>query len=157
MEARMRSVLTAVVVAALASLAPGLAETTTSMVVPVVAVDNPQQLLSLDVVDPSGGPIGKVVNVRTGSDGKISRVMVMLVTPEGMGRVAAIRPERLSFDRRELKLVGDYSAAQLTQLAETATTPKGMDTSRSSGMVQRPDPGGPGGGIPGGSPLPMGR
>src|ERR1051325_3625728 len=121
-----------------APAAPALAEQTTSMIVPVAGIDNPQQLVSLNVVDPNGGPIGDVVKVKTGSDGKATRVMVMLSFREGLGRVASIRPERLSFDRRQLVLIGDYTSAELTQLAATATTPNGMDIGRSTGMVQRP-------------------
>ena len=113
----------------------------TSMTVPVVAVDNPRQLVSLNVVDPSGAPVGDVVMVKTGSDGRASRVLVKLSTPEGLGRVAAVRPERLYFDRREDRIVAQFSAAELTQLAETATVPSGVDTSRSSGMMpMRPEP-----------------
>jgi hypothetical protein len=112
----------------------------TSMTVPVVAVDNPQQLVSLNVVDPSGAPIGDVFQVRMGSDGKVSRVMVRLAIPDAMGRVAAVRPERLFFDRRDLRVVGQFSAAELSQLAATSTTPSGIDMGRSSGMVARPLP-----------------
>jgi|SRR5690348_3354325 len=119
---------------------PAVAQQSPSMIVPVAAVDNPQQLVSLNVVDPSGGPVGDVVKVKTGSDGKATRVMVMLSFAEGSGRVAAIRPERLSFDRRQLVLVAQYSAAELRQLAATATTPNGIDLGKSSGMVQRPMP-----------------
>jgi len=124
-------------ISAMLGSAPAFAGQITSMIVPVVAVDNPQQLVSLNVVDPSGVPIGDVVKVKTGSDGKVSRVLVMLSYTEGLGRVAAIRPERLFFDRRELKLVGQFSAAEMTQLAATATVPTGVDTSQSSGMVTR--------------------
>jgi len=124
-------------IAAILGASPALAQQITSMTVPVVAVDNPQQLVSLNVVDPGGAPIGDVVQVRMGSDGRASRVMVKLSTPDGMGRVAAIRPERLFFDRRDLKLVGQFSAAELTQLAATATMPSGVDTSHSSGMPTR--------------------
>ena len=127
-------------VAALLTTSPALAQQMTSMMVPVVAVDNPQQLVSLNVVDPSGAPIGDVVQVRTGSGGKVSRVMVKLAIPDAMGRVAAVRPERLSFDRRDLKVVGQFSAAELTQLAATSTSPSGIDMGRSSGMVARPMP-----------------
>src|SRR5579859_8130415 len=92
-------------IAAILAASPAFAQQQiTSMTVPVVAVDNPQQLVSLNVVDPSGAPIGDVVQVRTGSDGKVSRVMVRLAIPDAMGRVAAVRPERLFFDRRDLRV-----------------------------------------------------
>jgi hypothetical protein len=64
--------------------------------------------------------------------------MVALTTVDGAGRVAAIRSERLSFDKTRRVLVAQYTPAQLTQLAATATTPSGIDTSRSSGQVMRP-------------------
>ena len=128
-------------IAAILGASPALAQQQiTSMTVPVVAVDNPQQLVSLNVVDPGGAPIGDVVQVRTGSDGKVSRVMVRLAIPDAMGRVAAVRPERLFFDRRDLRVVGQFSAAELSQLAATSTTPSGIDMGRSSGMVARPMP-----------------
>src|SRR5579859_6301986 len=91
-------------IAAILAASPALAQQITSMTVPVVAVDNPQQLVSLNVVDPSGAPIGDVFQVRMGSDGKVSRVMVRLAIPDAMGRVAAVRPERLFFDRRDLRV-----------------------------------------------------
>jgi len=125
-------------IAAAIGTAPSFAQQVTSMTVPVVAVDNPQQLVSLNVVDESGAPIGDVVQVRTASDGKASRVMVRLAIPEAMGRVAAVRPERLFFDRRDLRVVGQFSAAELAQLAATSTTPSGIDMGRSSGLVARP-------------------
>lgn len=119
-------------------VAPASAQQIANMVVPVVSVDNPQQLVSLNVMDTEGAPIGDVVKVKTDSDGKASRVLVMLATREGLGRVAWIRAERLSYDRRDLKLVGQFSAAELEQLAATATTPNGIDLGRSGGLVQRP-------------------
>jgi len=128
-------------IAAILGASPAFAQQQiTSMTVPVVAVDNPQQLVSLNVVDPSGAPIGDVIQVRTGSGGKVSRVMVRLAIPDAMGRVAAVRPERLFFDRRDLRVVGQFSAAELSQLAATSTTPSGIDMGRSSGMVARPMP-----------------
>lgn len=141
---RIASVCALLAIAAILGTAPAIAQQQiTSMAVPVGAVDNPQQLVSLNVVDPSGAPVGDVVKVKTGSDGRASRVLVRLSTPEGLGRVAAVRPERLVFDRREDKLVGQFSAAELTQLAETATVPSGIDTSRSTGMMTaRPMPSG---------------
>ena len=105
--------------------------------VPVETLDNPEQLASLGVVDASGTPVGKVVSVKTDSDGKAKRVMVALMTAEGAGRVAAIRPERLTFDRTKRLLVAQFTPAQLTQLAATATTTGGLDTSQSSGRVMR--------------------
>jgi hypothetical protein len=109
--------------------------------VPVGTLDNPQQIVSLSVVDASGAPFGKVVSVKKGSDGKAKRVMVALTTADGAGRVAAIRSERLAFDRTEHVLVSTFTPAQLTQLAATATTmASGVDTSASSGRVSRPLP-----------------
>jgi len=132
------SVCALICIAATLGMAPAFAQQTTSMTVPLIAVDNPQQLVSLNVVDASGSPIGDVVQVRTASDGKVSRVMVRLAIPDAMGRVAAVRPERLFFDRRDLRVVGQFSAAELTQLAATSTTPSGIDMGRSSGLVARP-------------------
>lgn len=158
----MRPITKALILACLASLAaPAVAQQITDMVVPVAAVDNPQQLLSLNVVDPNGGPIGDVVKVKTGSDGRASRILVMLAIPEGVGRVATMRAERLVFDRRADNIVAQFTAAELTQLALTATTPSGIDLGRSSGMVQRANPmGGQGSsdpGVPGAGFVPMGR
>ena len=120
---------------ALIAAVPGYAQTS---IVAVATLDNPQQLATMDVVDPNGAPIGRVVNVKTGSDGKASRVMVMLSFAEGMGRVAAIRPERLGLDKARGVVVAQYTSAELTQLAATATTPSGIDVGRSSGLVARP-------------------
>jgi hypothetical protein len=108
-----------------------------STTVQVETLDNPAQLASLNVVDASGAPVGTVVSVKTGSDGKAKRVMVALTTADGAGRVAAIRPERLTFDKTKHLVVALFTPAQLTQLAATATTPAGIDTSRSSGQVMR--------------------
>lgn len=119
----------------LVGAAPACAQTSS---VPVATLDNPQQLATLDVVDPNGAPIGRVVKVKTGSDGKASRVMVMLSFADGMGRVAAIRPERLSLDKARGVVVAQYTSAEVTQLAATATTPSGIDVGRSSGLVARP-------------------
>ena len=102
-----------------------------------VTLDNLRQLGSPDVVDPTATLIGTVVKVKSDSDGKVQRVMVMLSTSEGQGRVAAIRPERLSADKARRVLVADFTAAQLSQLAATATVPTGIDTGRSAGMVYR--------------------
>jgi hypothetical protein len=105
--------------------------------VQVETLDSPEQLASLGVVDASGAPVGKVVSVKTGSDGKAKRVMVALTTAEGAGRVAAIRPETLTFDKTKRVLVAQFTPAQLTQLAATASTTGGLDTSQSSGRVMR--------------------
>src|SRR5258707_9228043 len=119
----------------LSMVPPAFAQTAT---VPIATVPYPEQLASLDVVDPDGGPVGTVLAVKTDSDGRAHRVMVMLSTSEGQCRLATIRPERLSFDKARRVLVADFAAAQLMQLAATATTPKGgVDIGGSSGLVQR--------------------
>jgi len=104
---------------------------------PFASIDDPQQLIAVDVVDCDGGAIGSVLAIKTGSDRKPSRVMVMLSTPDARGRLAAIRPERLGFDAEKGILVADFTPAQLMQLAATSATPGGIDVSASSGMVQR--------------------
>ena len=105
-------------------------------------IDNPAQLISLSVVDASGAPIGNVRSVKTGSDGKASRIFVALTTTEGAGRIAAIRAERLSFDKTNHVLMAQFSPAQLSQLAATASTAGGIDTGQSSGLVSRRVPSG---------------
>jgi hypothetical protein len=107
--------------------------------VPVEKIDNPQQLVQAGVLDSTGAPIGKVLSVKTGSDGKARRIMMMLTTPDGMGRVAALRTDGLGFDAAQGVLVTDFSPAQVAQLAATATTmAPASEISRSSGMVARP-------------------
>src|SRR4030088_1532042 len=64
-------------------------------VVPVETLDNPQQIASLNVVDTSGAPLGSVVSVKTGSDGKANPVMVAMTRGDGAGRAAAILSGRL--------------------------------------------------------------
>jgi hypothetical protein len=109
--------------------------------VPLSQIDNPQDLASVGVVDSAGEDIGKVVKVKTGSDGRASRLMVLLSAGAGAGRVAAMRAERLTFDRLRRVLVAQFSPAEFDQLAETATAMSGgIDASQSSGMVQRPLP-----------------
>jgi hypothetical protein len=90
--------------------------------VPVAKLDNPQQLTGAGVIDASSKPIGKVAGVKTGSNGRAERVKVALMTPDGMGRVASIKAEKLSFDKAKGVVVADLSPAQVTQLAATASS-----------------------------------
>ena len=116
--------------------APTVAPTGTT--VPVEWLDNPGQLASLAVVDPTGAAVGKVVNVKTGSDGKATRLLVALSTGSGAGRVAAMRAERLVLNKAENVIVAQFTPSELSQLAETSSASAGgIDTSQSSGMVQR--------------------
>ena len=117
--------------------APSFAQPSGNTVVPATRLSNPQRFVSVDVVGTDGNPIGIVLAVKTDSDGKMRYALVLLATQNGRGRVATVRSERLGFDWDRGLLVADYSPAQLTQLAANATTPPGIDTSQSSGLVQR--------------------
>ena len=103
-----------------------------------VTLDNLRQFGSPDVVDPSATLMGTLVRVKTDSDGKVQRVMVMLSTAEGQGRVASIPPERLSIDKARRVVVANFTTAELLQLASTATTPTGsIIINHSLGVVHR--------------------
>lgn len=112
--------------------------------VPVPQLSNPDKLQSAGVVDSSGKAIGKVTEVKTGSDGKATRVKVALMTEAGQGRVASIRAEKLSYDQSKGVLVAQLSPAEVNQLATTSST-----MSQAAGAHQQPGAsqvGGKGGG-----------
>ncbi len=88
--------------------------------VPVNKLDNPEQIKGAGVVDSSGKPIGRVADVKVDS-GKASKVKVALTTQDGMGRVASIKAEKLSFDRSKGALVAQLTPAEVSQLAATAS------------------------------------
>ena len=90
--------------------------------VPVLQLSNPNRLQSAGVVDSSGKPIGKVTEVKAGSDGKATRVKVTLITQTGQGRVASIRAEKLNYDASKGVLVAQLSPSEVDQLANTAST-----------------------------------
>jgi hypothetical protein len=124
-----KAVALSAIAAALMAAAPATAQVTpatgnamAATQVPVAKLDNPRQLTGAGVLDASSKPIGKVAGVKTGSDGKADRVRIALITQQGMGRVASVKAEKLSFDRSKGVVVANLSAAEVAQLASSASS-----------------------------------
>ena len=112
--------------------------------VPVANIPNPEQIRGAPVLDSSGKAFGRVIGVKTGSDGKADRVKVALTTQAGLGRAASIRADRLTLDPSKQAIVADLSPSEVVQLASTASS-IGPGTAGSSASG-----GGPAGGSSGG-------
>lgn len=98
------------------------ASVTGAQKIPLANIPSAQQITGAPVVDSSGKQFGRVLSVKTGSDGKPDKVKIGFTTPDAMGRAALVKAGKLTLDPAKQAIVADLSPSEVSQLASTASS-----------------------------------
>lgn len=98
------------------------ASVTGAQKIPVTSIPNAKQITGAPILDSSGKQFGRVIQVKTGPDGKPDRIQVGFTTTDAQGRAATIKADKVTLDPARQVLVADLSTAEVTQLGANAST-----------------------------------